>query len=208
MLLIQHIRRYPHRTSGSRVYSRRRGVRAAHSGTAPAYRAGNAPPQAARRASTANSTARMTSEPALRIERSASHRGLPRPMEPQPPIIATTAIGSGIAFSREERERHLYMVGKSGTGKSHRPVQSRHARHRTLGKGSPSSTRTATLPKPLSTPCRPSGHTRCATSTSPTPTFRSASTRWPAFRGAPGACRRRHRFRVQAPVARQLGTAA
>ena len=39
-------------------------------------------------------------------------------MEPQPPIIATTAIGSGISFSREERERHLYIVGKSGSGKS------------------------------------------------------------------------------------------
>jgi len=39
-------------------------------------------------------------------------------MEPGPPIIATTAIGSGIGFSREERERHLYIVGKSGSGKS------------------------------------------------------------------------------------------
>ena len=39
-------------------------------------------------------------------------------MEPQPPIIATTAIGGGIVFSREERERHLYIVGKSGSGKS------------------------------------------------------------------------------------------
>jgi hypothetical protein len=39
-------------------------------------------------------------------------------MEPEPPIIATTAIGSGIVFSREERERHLYIVGKSGSGKS------------------------------------------------------------------------------------------
>jgi ABC-type lipoprotein export system ATPase subunit len=39
-------------------------------------------------------------------------------MEPEPPIIATTAIGSGIVFTREERERHLYIVGKSGSGKS------------------------------------------------------------------------------------------
>jgi Type IV secretion-system coupling protein DNA-binding domain len=39
-------------------------------------------------------------------------------MEPQPPIIATSAVGAGIAFSREERERHLYIVGKSGSGKS------------------------------------------------------------------------------------------
>jgi hypothetical protein len=39
-------------------------------------------------------------------------------MQPQPPIIATTATGSGIAFSRHERERHLYLVGKSGSGKS------------------------------------------------------------------------------------------
>ena len=39
-------------------------------------------------------------------------------MEPQPPIIATNAVGDGIVFSREERERHLYIVGKSGAGKS------------------------------------------------------------------------------------------
>jgi len=39
-------------------------------------------------------------------------------MEPEPPIIARNAVGGGIAFSREERERHLYIVGKSGAGKS------------------------------------------------------------------------------------------
>jgi len=39
-------------------------------------------------------------------------------MEPEPPIIAKNAVGGGIAFSREERERHLYIVGKSGAGKS------------------------------------------------------------------------------------------
>jgi hypothetical protein len=39
-------------------------------------------------------------------------------MEPEPPIIAKTAIGSGVAFSREERERHVYIVGKSGSGKT------------------------------------------------------------------------------------------
>lgn len=38
-------------------------------------------------------------------------------MEPEP-IIATTATGGGIAFSRHERERHLYLIGKSGSGKS------------------------------------------------------------------------------------------
>jgi len=38
-------------------------------------------------------------------------------MEPEP-IIATNAAGDGIAFSRQERERHLYLVGKSGSGKS------------------------------------------------------------------------------------------
>src|ERR1700733_10061532 len=32
--------------------------------------------------------------------------------------IATTAHGGGVAFSREERERHVYLVGKSGSGKS------------------------------------------------------------------------------------------
>src|ERR1700734_4380214 len=34
------------------------------------------------------------------------------------PIIARGATGQGIAFSREERERHIYLVGKSGSGKS------------------------------------------------------------------------------------------
>lgn len=39
-------------------------------------------------------------------------------MESKPISIATTASGAGVAFSREERERHLYIVGKSGSGKS------------------------------------------------------------------------------------------
>jgi hypothetical protein len=39
-------------------------------------------------------------------------------METNPPIIATTALGHGVALSREERERHVYIVGKSGSGKS------------------------------------------------------------------------------------------
>jgi DNA helicase HerA-like ATPase len=32
--------------------------------------------------------------------------------------IATTAGGAPVVFSRYERERHLYIVGKSGGGKS------------------------------------------------------------------------------------------
>jgi DNA helicase HerA-like ATPase len=40
-------------------------------------------------------------------------------MEPDIIIpIATTAGGAGVVFSREERERHVYIVGKSGSGKS------------------------------------------------------------------------------------------
>jgi len=39
-------------------------------------------------------------------------------MEPQPIPIATTSHGGGVAFTREERERHVYIVGKSGSGKS------------------------------------------------------------------------------------------
>src|SRR5712691_12471251 len=39
-------------------------------------------------------------------------------MESDPIPIATTAGGAGVVFSREERERHLYIVGKSGSGKS------------------------------------------------------------------------------------------
>jgi DNA helicase HerA-like ATPase len=32
--------------------------------------------------------------------------------------IAMTASGGAVVFSREERERHVYIVGKSGSGKS------------------------------------------------------------------------------------------
>lgn len=39
-------------------------------------------------------------------------------MEPKPFPIATTAHGGGVIFLREERERHLWIVGKSGSGKS------------------------------------------------------------------------------------------
>jgi hypothetical protein len=39
-------------------------------------------------------------------------------MEPEPPIIAKTAAGHGVVLSRHERERHVYLVGKSGSGKS------------------------------------------------------------------------------------------
>ncbi len=39
-------------------------------------------------------------------------------MKTQPISIATTASGAGVSFSRDERERHVYIVGKSGSGKS------------------------------------------------------------------------------------------
>ncbi|HEY1474023.1 MAG TPA: type IV secretory system conjugative DNA transfer family protein [Pseudolabrys sp.] len=39
-------------------------------------------------------------------------------MEPEAPIIAKTSIGGDIALTREERKRHVYIVGKSGSGKS------------------------------------------------------------------------------------------
>jgi hypothetical protein len=39
-------------------------------------------------------------------------------MEPEINPIATTAHGGGVVFTREERERHVYIVGKSGSGKS------------------------------------------------------------------------------------------
>jgi hypothetical protein len=39
-------------------------------------------------------------------------------MEPEQLIIANNAVGGAIVFSHEERERHLYIVGKSGSGKS------------------------------------------------------------------------------------------
>ena len=37
-------------------------------------------------------------------------------MEPKPIRIATTAHGAPVVFTREERERHIYIVGKSGSG--------------------------------------------------------------------------------------------
>jgi hypothetical protein len=39
-------------------------------------------------------------------------------MEPEIIAVATTARGAPVVFSRHERERHLYIVGKSGGGKS------------------------------------------------------------------------------------------
>jgi hypothetical protein len=39
-------------------------------------------------------------------------------MEPQIFPIATTSHGAGVVFSREERERHIWCIGKSGSGKS------------------------------------------------------------------------------------------
>ena len=39
-------------------------------------------------------------------------------MEFQSFSIATTAHGAGVVFSREERQRHVYIIGKSGSGKS------------------------------------------------------------------------------------------
>ena len=39
-------------------------------------------------------------------------------MEPDTIPIATTAGGTPVVFSRAERERHVYIVGKSGSGKS------------------------------------------------------------------------------------------
>jgi hypothetical protein len=39
-------------------------------------------------------------------------------MKPDELAIATTAAGAGVVFTREDRERHLYVVGKSGSGKS------------------------------------------------------------------------------------------
>jgi hypothetical protein len=39
-------------------------------------------------------------------------------MKPKIIPIATTALGGGVVFSREERKRHVYIVGKSGSGKS------------------------------------------------------------------------------------------
>ena len=39
-------------------------------------------------------------------------------MKPEQFSLATTPAGAGVVFTPEERERHLYIVGKSGAGKS------------------------------------------------------------------------------------------
>lgn len=39
-------------------------------------------------------------------------------MDSEPLPIAISAHGAGVVFSREERERHVYIIGKSGSGKS------------------------------------------------------------------------------------------
>src|SRR5580700_4494685 len=39
-------------------------------------------------------------------------------MDAEPFSIATTSHGGGVVFTREERERHVWIVGKSGSGKS------------------------------------------------------------------------------------------
>jgi hypothetical protein len=39
-------------------------------------------------------------------------------MEAEPFSIATTSHGGGVIFTRDERARHVYIVGKSGSGKS------------------------------------------------------------------------------------------
>ena len=39
-------------------------------------------------------------------------------MEIERPIATLKATGEGLSFSREERERHVYIVGKSGSGKT------------------------------------------------------------------------------------------
>src|ERR1041385_4333239 len=46
------------------------------------------------------------------------HRRLTRRMEFEAIPIATTADGQDVVFSRADRERHVYIVGKSGSGKS------------------------------------------------------------------------------------------
>lgn len=40
-------------------------------------------------------------------------------MEPEQPSFAINrATGEGLSFTRAERERHVYIVGKSGSGKT------------------------------------------------------------------------------------------
>jgi DNA helicase HerA-like ATPase len=39
-------------------------------------------------------------------------------LETEPFPIATTSHGGVVVFTREERERHIWIVGKSGSGKS------------------------------------------------------------------------------------------
>ena len=86
-----------------------------------------------------------------------------------------------MAFSRQERERHLYIVGKSGSGKS--TVLFNLAMADIMaGEGVAVIDPHGDQPKRSSTRFRRSGPTRSVTSSSPIPTIRCGSTRWPACR--------------------------
>ena len=136
-----------------------------------------------------------------------SHLWLPRHMELPHAYIARTTWGA-VGLSREERERHVYIVGKSGSGKSttlfnlamhdivDRGRRRRHRPARRPGRGGRGLHPARPHPRGLLSRrrrCRASGRIQSAGE---------------YCARAPCARRLRHRLRLQAPVARQLGTAA
>ena len=110
-----------------------------------------------------------------------SHLWLPRHMEPPHGYIARTTWGAHWPLARGARAACLHC-GQVGLRKEHDAVQSRDARHHGRGKESPSSIRTAILPKQSRIASRPSAPTRFAISTPATPSVRSASIRSRIFR--------------------------
>jgi ABC-type glutathione transport system ATPase component len=150
-----------HEASASKIYSKH-GVLTRHAAAASAYRVGNANPQA-RRAAPISTSRRMTADP-RRFAPGCSHRGLPRPMEPEQLSIGITATGQPVHFSREERERHVYVVGKSGSGKS-TLLFNLAMLDIMAGKGVAIIDPHATWRKWSPIACRVTGHTKLATST-------------------------------------------
>jgi len=111
-----------HRVGGEpTVYSQITGdALCAHRNNLCKPRVGNISPQIARRAALApphgGADAWTAKHQTLCVL--VSLRRLLRPMEIERPIATLKATGEGLTFSREERERHVYIVGKSGSGKT------------------------------------------------------------------------------------------
>ena len=123
-------------------------------------------------------------------------------------IHRTTRPGAASAFSREERERHVYMVGKSGSGKS--TTLFNLAMHDIMaGEGVAVIDPHGDLAEAVAD-CIPPERTHEVCYLDAADAERPVGFNPLAQHSARAPCARRlrHGFRLQAPVARELGTAA